>query len=85
MKIQERAIAIAIAMAMTTRDDHCSIQCIAKRLRRSSRKISRELHRIGGDVYDSSRAHLQSQVRLVAPRRIRTMYPEGTLFLAVRL
>ena len=74
------------AVVMTMRDDRCSIRCIAKRLCRSPSTISREIRRhSGGATYDASRAHMQSEARRVAPRRLPKMHPDGTLFLVVRL
>ena len=56
---------------MTMRDDQCSIRSIAKRLCRSASTIGRELKRSSGAVtYDANAAHLQSQARRFAVRRV---------------
>ena len=74
------------AVVMTMRDDLCSIRSIAKRLCRSPSTISRELKRTGStNTYDAGDAHRQSEARRIAPRRIRKMHPDGTLFLIVRI
>jgi len=74
------------AVVMTMRDDLCSIRSIAKRLCRSPSTISRELKRtVCTSTYNAGDAHRQSEARRIAPRRIRKMHPDGTLFLIVRI
>ncbi|OFJ47759.1 IS30 family transposase [Janthinobacterium lividum] len=76
---QERAV------VMTMRDDHCSIRSIAKRLCRSASTIGRELKRTSGAVtYDANAAHLQSQARRFAVRRVSKLDVDSVLFKVVR-
>jgi IS30 family transposase len=71
---------------MTMCDDQCSIRSIAKCLCRAPSAISRELQRasVKSNAYDANLAHLQSQVRLLMPRRTTKLHTDGHLFLIVR-
>lgn len=76
---QERAI------ISTMRVDLCTVRSIEKRLCRSPSSISRELKRAGGsDCYDANKAHLQSQARLIEPRRTPKLHANSELFKVVR-
>jgi len=79
LSTQERAV------VMTMRDDQCSIRSIAKRLCRSASTIGRELKRTTGAVtYEANAAHLQSQARRFAVRRVAKLDVDSVLFKVVR-
>lgn len=66
---------------MTMRDDQCSIRSIAKRLCRSASTVGRELKRTtGAATYDANGAHLQSQARRFAVRRVANLDGDSVLF-----
>ena len=79
LSTQERAV------VMTMRDDQCSIRSIAKRLCRSASTIGRELKRTTGAVtYEANAAHLQSQARRFAVRRVAKLDVDSVLLKVVR-